>query len=135
MNSKTHFIIICREAFLEAGTNNLNLIRIFSQVHADRFPFVLPSFALVVNFDVDEAGSHTLRTVVSGPDGTEVANTELPVRTNSGNWQVIANFEHLRAPLPGTYSFQLTLDTRPLGSRTLLVNPAKARAKAEPAVA
>lgn len=132
---KTHFIIICREAFLEAGTNNLNLIRIFSAVQADRFPFILPSFALVVNFDVPEAGQHTLRTTVTGPDGKEVATTELPVRTNAGNWQVIANFERLQAPLPGTYTFHLMLDTLPLGSKTLTVHPARARAKAEPAVA
>lgn len=132
---KTHFIIICREAFLEAGTNNLNLIRIFSGVQADRFPFVLPNFALVVNFDVDQAGAHTLRTTVTGPDGTTVANTELPVTTNAGNWQVIANFEHLRAPIPGPYTFHLTLDTQPLGSKLLTVNPAHARAKTEPAVA
>jgi hypothetical protein len=135
MKLKTQFIIICREAFLEAGTNNLNLIRIFSGVQAGRFPFVLPNFALVVNFDVDEAGAHTLRTTVSGPDGTTVANTELPVNTNAGNWQVIANFEHLQAPLPGPYTFHLTLDTLPLGSKTLQVNPARTRVNAETAVA
>jgi hypothetical protein len=134
MRLKPQFIIICREAFLEAGTNNLNLIRIFSAVQADRFPFVLPHFALVVNFDIDEAGAHVLRTTVNGPDGTAVANTELPVTTNVGNWQVIANFEHLQAPLPGPYTFHLTLDAQPLGSRTLTVNPARARAKSEPAV-
>jgi hypothetical protein len=118
---KPNFIIICREAFLEAGTNNLNLIRIFSQVHADVLPFQLPPFALVVNFDIDEAGQHVLRTDVFGPDHKQIAHTELPVTTNVGNWQIIANFERLTAPVAGTYTFQLMLDDTPLGSRALEV--------------
>ena len=134
---KPNFIIICREAFLEAGTNNLNLIRIFSQVHADTLPFQLPPFALVVNFDIDEAGQHLLRTDVFGPDHKQIAHTELPVTTNAGNWQVIANFERLTAPVPGTYTFQLMLDDTPLGSRALEVKsnaPKPGRSK-PPAIA
>ncbi len=123
MHLKTQFIIICREAFLEAGSNNLNLIRIFSTAHAAAFPHVLPPFALVVNFDIDTAGAHTLRTEVVGPDGAQAARSELPVTTNIGNWQVIANFEQFRAATPGIYTFRLALDDMPLGERTLEVRP------------
>jgi len=129
------FIILCREAFLEAGTNNLNLIRIFSSVAADRFPYPMPPFALVVNFDITEAGTHTLHTELTGPEGQRVAQTDLPVKTNTGNWQVIANFEHLQFPVPGVYTFRIALDGEPLGTAALTVTPARARAKREPAVA
>jgi hypothetical protein len=133
MKLKTQFIIICREAFLEAGTNNLNLIRIFSTAHASAFPHVLPPFALVVNFDIDTAGPHTLRTEIIDPEGKQVARNEMPVTIGPpspdgfgrvNNWQVIANFEQFRAPIPGTYTFRLMLDDMPLGERTLEVRPA-----------
>lgn len=121
MKIAAQFIIICREAFLEAGTNNLNLIRIFSQINADRFPYVLPNFALVVNFDTDSAGTHTLHTELRDPNGKQIASTELPVTTAGGNWQVIANFEQMQFATPGAYTFVLTLDNAPLGSRTVEV--------------
>lgn len=140
------FIILCREAFLEAGTNNLNLIRIFSRVHADRFPYAMSPFALVVNFDIATAGAHTLRTELTGPDDAVVATSELPVQTNVGppspdsfgrvnNWQVIANFEQLRLPAMGTYTFHLMLDGQPLGMRTMEVVAAPAGSQRPPALA
>lgn len=123
MNIRAHFIIMCREAFLAAGTNNLNLIGIFTQINADKFPFMYPRFALVVNFDIDTAGNHVLRTDVMDPSGKAIACTELPVTTNTGNWQVIANFEQMQFIAPGTYSFLLSLDGVSLGARTLEVKP------------
>lgn len=136
MNVKSNFIIICHEAFLESGTNNLNLIRIFTAVQAQSFPFALPPFALVVNFDIDTAGPHTVRTEVTAPDGSRLAATDLPVTTNAGNWQVIANFQQLKAPAPGTYVFRLTLDGQPLGERSLEVRSAGAtKVRRPPAVA
>jgi hypothetical protein len=119
----SRFIIICERAFTASGTNNLNLINIFTQVNAAKFPFIHPQFALVVNFDVPSSGKHTLRTSVHGPDDKQVAHSELPVQTNKGNWQVIANFEQFRFAAPGPYTFRLFLDEEPLGERTLEVKP------------
>ena len=135
MNIKPHFIIICREAFLQAGNNNLNLIGIFSQLNADKLPFQYPHFAVVVNFDIDTAGDHVLKTDVFDPAGKPVAHSELPVRTNAGNWQVIANFEQMKFNAPGTYTFRLVLDDTPLGERTLEVKPVIARASQKAAIA
>ncbi len=114
---------MCREAFLAAGTNNLNLINVFTQINADKFPFMYPRFALVVNFDIDTDGNHILRTDVMDPSGKALARTELPVSTKAGNWQVIANFEQMQFAVPGTYSFLLSLDGVSLGSRSLEVKP------------
>jgi hypothetical protein len=126
---KPNFIIICERAFTASGTNNLNLINCFTQVNAVKFPFVHPQFALVVNFDVSHAGKHILRTAVFGPDEKQVAHSELPVQTNAGNWQVIANFEQFRFAGPGTYTFRLHLDDDELGERTLEVKPVLAPAR------
>lgn len=123
MEIQPYFIIMCREAFLAAGTNNLNLINVFTQINADKFPFMYPRFALVVNFDIDTGGNHLLRTDVMDPAGKQIARTELPVTTHAGNWQVIANFEQMQFAAPGTYSFLLSLDGVSLGSRTLEVKP------------
>jgi hypothetical protein len=135
MNITPHFIIICREAFLQAGNNNLNLIGIFTQLNADKLPFQFPHFAVVVNFDIDTAGDHVLKTDVVDPSGKRVAHSELPVRTNAGNWQVIANFEQMKFPVPGRYSFRLTLDDVPLGERSLDVKPTLTRASQKAAIA
>ncbi|MEK9208460.1 MAG: hypothetical protein AAB910_00100 [Patescibacteria group bacterium] len=123
MNIQPHFIIMCREAFLAAGTNNLNLINVFTKINADEFPFMYTRFALVVNFDIDMGGNHILHTDVLDSSGKQIARTDLPVTTHAGNWQVIANFEQMQFSAPGTYSFLLSLDGVSLGSRTLEVKP------------
>jgi hypothetical protein len=123
MNIKPQFIIICREAFLQAGNNNLNLIGIFTQLNADKLPFVFPRFSVVVNFDIDVAGDHVLRTNVIDPAGKQIAHTELPVRTTEGNWQVIANFEQMQFTSFGAYSFVLSLDGVSVGTRALELKP------------
>ena len=134
MNITTRFIVVCERAFTAAGTNNLNLINIFTQINAATFPFTHPQFALVVNFDITEAGSHILHVRILGPDGNQVAQSELPVNIVAGppspdgfgrasNWQVIANYEHFAFGAPGTYTFALTLDDTPLGERALQVVP------------
>ena len=126
MNITPQFIIVCREAFLEVGTNNLNLIGIFTHLTAEKLPLAFPRFSVVVNFDIDVTGEHVLRTDVMDPSGKQIAHTELPVRTTSGNWQVIAHFEHMQFTALGTYSFILSLDGVALGSRTLEVKAAYA---------
>jgi len=124
MIAKSQFIIICERAFTAAGSNNLNLVNIFTQIHAAAFPFTHPQFAVVVNFDTDTPGSRTLHIDITDPAGAQVARTELPVTTSIGNWQVITNFELMRFAVPGAYTFHLTLDGQPLGERVLQVLPA-----------
>ncbi len=120
---KPHFIVLCEQAFLSAGSNNLNLIGMFTQINADKFPFTYPRFALVVNFDAAVAGQHVLRTVLTDPAGTAIANTDLPVAVMPGNMQVIANFENMRFGLPGQYTFTAHLDGQLIGQRSLQVRP------------
>lgn len=122
MNVKTNFLITCQQAFLTAGTNNLNLIGIFTTINAERFPLVYPHFALVANLDLDVTGSHTLNTAVVGPDGAELGRTALPVSISAPNFQVIANFENMRFNGPGTYELKVDVDGVPAGSRVLQVN-------------
>lgn len=118
---KPHFIILCREAFLQQGSNNLNLIGIFTQLNADKMPFQFARFAVVVNFDIDVAGDHTLHTEVVDPSGKQIARTNLPIKTNVGNWQVIAQFEQMQFATAGTYTFRILIDDILLGERTLSV--------------
>lgn len=114
---------MCREAFLQQGTNNLNLIGIFTQLNADKLPFQFSRFAVVVNFDIDTAGDYTLRTDVIDPTGKQIAHTDLPIKTNVGNWQVIAQFEHMQFATAGTYTFRVSMNDVLLGERTLSVVP------------
>ncbi|MCC6934272.1 MAG: hypothetical protein IT406_01070 [Candidatus Yanofskybacteria bacterium] len=123
MHITSRFIIICREAFLTAGSNNLNLIGIFTQINADRFPFVYPQFALVVSIDVDDGGTHTMEADVIGPGGARIARSELPLQARTGNMQVIANFEQMQFAAPGTYTFRVSIDGTSLGERALEVKP------------
>ena len=122
MHITPHFIITCQQAFLTAGTNNLNLIGIFSAINTENLPFSYPRFALVANMDVDTAGDHTLTTKVFSPDGRELAKTSLPVKVSGTNFQVIANFENMKFDTPGTYELRVDLDGEPVGSRKLTIN-------------
>jgi hypothetical protein len=135
MNITPHFIIICREAFTAAGTNNLSLINIFTQITADRFPFQFSRFALVANFDAEAGGSHVLKTLLVDPSGKQLTSTDVPVSMNPGNMQVIANFEQLQFPVPGAYTFRIFIDDHPLGAQVLDVKPGVARARQKAAIA
>ncbi|HXK36949.1 MAG TPA: hypothetical protein VJ553_05190 [Candidatus Paceibacterota bacterium] len=121
MSITSRFIVICERAFTAAGTNNLSLINIFTQINANQFPFVHPQFAVVVNFDTTETGAHTLRIRVTGPDRNQVAQSDLPVTTHANNWQVIANYEHFTFAAPGTYTFAVEMEGVALGERSLQV--------------
>jgi hypothetical protein len=119
----TQFILTCEYAFLSAGSNNLNLIGIFSQINADRFPFAYPRFAMVINFDATTSGQHVLRTVILDPSGKQIGQTDLPVAVTPGNMQVIAHFENMQFAIPGTYVIQISLDGILLGTRPVRITP------------
>ena len=97
---KLQFIVVCEHAFLSAGSNNLNIIGVFSQINAAKFPFNYPRFSLVVNFDTDAAAQRVLATDILDPNGKQIAHTELPVNVTAGNMQVIANFENMQFAIP-----------------------------------
>jgi hypothetical protein len=116
---KTNFIITCDQAFLTAGSNNLNLIGIFSQINAELFPVKYPRFALVANFDVEKLGDHTLETKIIDPNGAQIGQVRMNVNISSSPFQVIANFENLTFGIPGRYELHVLLDGTPVGTRTL----------------
>lgn len=118
---KLQFIIICEQAFLTAGSNNLNIIGVFSQINASKFPFIYPRFALVTNFDADSAGQHVLQTDILDPNGKRITHTELPVKVTTGNMQVIASFENMQFAVPGQYAINIALDNQPLGQCSIRI--------------
>lgn len=119
MELKTNFIIACDQAFLAVGSNNLNLIGIFSTIHAEQFPFTYPRFSLVTNFDTDATGMHRMSTQVLSAEGKQLIETHIDINITSPNFQVIAHFENLAFPAPGRYELRVTLDDHIVGSRFL----------------
>lgn len=124
MTIKTNLILMCEQAFLTSGSNNLNLIGVFNNVTSDRFPFTYPRFDLVVNFDIDALGEHTLETKITDGENQEIVRSSLPTRVTTSNFQVIAHFENLPFSKPGRYHLNLTLDGVFAGQQTLTVTHA-----------
>lgn len=123
MTITPHFIIIAEQAFLTAGSNNLNLIGIFSQINASKLPHTHSHFALVVNFEAPQAGQLVLHTDIMDPSSKQVAHTELPVTVTKGNMQVIAHFENMQFAMTGPYEVNVSVDGQSLGQRTLTIAP------------
>jgi len=119
---KPNFIILCDQAFLTAGTNNLNLIGIFTTIHAEQFPFTYRRFALVINFDSDSLGMHALETRIVDENDKELIKSELKINISSSPFQVIANFENFTFSIPGKYEIKISLEGKEIGSRVLIVN-------------
>lgn len=119
MEIKTNFIIACDQAFLAAGTNNLNLVGIFSTINADKVPLTYPRFSLVTNFDTDATGMHRMTTQVVGPNDQQIVETHIDINVTSPNFQIIAHFENLSFPVVGKYDLRVTLDGQLVGSRAL----------------
>ncbi len=120
---KTNFILICDQAFLTAGSNNLNLIGIFTQINSQQFPVRYPHFALVVNFDATSMGAHTLNTKIIDPNGVQLAQASAPIDIKSSPFQIITNFENLTFNTPGTYEIKIALDSTDIGSQKLELLP------------
>ena len=120
---KTNFIIVCDQAFLTAGTNNLNLIGIFTTMHAEQFPFTYRRFALVINFDTDLLGMQNLETKITDENNKELIRSELKINVTSSPFQVIANFENFVFPSPGMYHIRISLEGKEIGSRSISVTP------------
>ena len=127
MTIKPNFIIACEQAFLTAGTNNLNLIGIFTNIHASQFPLTYRHFALVANFDIEERGSYELETVMKDPEGKEVVRSKLQANITANPFQVIANLENVIFPKPGNYELSISVGGTLVGSRTLYINPVVAK--------
>ena len=122
MNIKPNFIISCDQAFLTSGTNNLNLINIFTTLHSDQFPFTYHRFSLVINFDIDVLGMHPLETRITDENGKELIRSELKINISSSPFQVIANFENFSFPAPGKFEIRVSLQGKLIGSRVLNIN-------------
>lgn len=122
MDIKTNFIISCDQAFLTVGSNNLNLIGIFSTIHAEQFPVTYHRFSLVTNFDTDATGMHRMSTQVVDQEGKQLIETHIDINITSPNFQVIAHFENLLFSQPGKYELRVTLDGQLVGSRVLHVS-------------
>lgn len=118
--AKLNFVIVCDMAFITAQTGNLNIIGVFENIVAPSFPAIHPRFSMVAVVGAEENSEHNILLIVrKGED--EIKRTSIVFRGIKHRW--IHDFINFRFPEAGEYTFEISLDEKPLGSISInLIN-------------
>lgn len=109
------FLHICNDAFITEGSKALNVIGIFDQVHAQKFPALIPSFATVAHITAME-GTHKLALIIKH-EGQSVA--EVASEFSGSNHQWISHYAGMSFAVPGEYLFEIRVDDELIGTKRL----------------
>ncbi|MCW1892613.1 MAG: hypothetical protein KIH65_005275 [Candidatus Uhrbacteria bacterium] len=113
--AQLNFFHICGDAFLTEGSRALNVIGIFDQVHAQKFPALIPSFATVAHVTAME-GVHKLKLIIKH-EGNSVA--EIASEFTGSNHQWISHYAGMSFPVAGEYLFEIRVDDELIGTKRL----------------
>ncbi len=102
------------------GTGKLSVLGIFDQIAAAGFPARHGRIALVLRFStaMGEVGDHTVEIRLTGPGSAEVLRIEgkmgipegVPLPPSGHRNAQVLNLDGVIFPVPGMYSFEISLD-------------------------
>ena len=102
------------------ASGKLNILGIFDRIAASRFPAQHPHISLVLRFaaSMGEAGKHQVRIRLRSPDGEGIMDLNAELQFGPGNAVAggqakvpqVVNIERLLFPVPGAYSFDVSVD-------------------------
>lgn len=104
-------------AFITAESGNLNIIGIFENISAQKFPAIHPRFSIVAEVETDE-GLHTISLSVKRGE-KEMGRMEKTFPGKRHRW--IHNFVGYSFEEEGEYKFEIYVDKSLLGSKTISV--------------
>jgi len=116
-------MLVCDEATRDERTGKVTLRGIFEQIGAPGFPARHKSLSVYVKM-IDAEGKYPLRfSIVHLETGTVVGvvEQEFVAKSRTGSVELTFNLHDLPFPKPGTYEFQLHVNQRYLGSKTVSV--------------
>ncbi len=114
MNCRYSFV--CDAANI-SQTGNLNVLGIFRNINAAKFPCQYPRFTYVANieFHRSESGKHLFRINFIDDDGKDVISPltgEIEVSSSNRSANILVELANIQFPKAGVYEIDLTLDNQ-----------------------
>jgi hypothetical protein len=120
-----HALLICDMVIREAMTNKHSAVGIFTDVHSSKFPMVLNPLAVYASIG-DAIGAYEVSMVIHNLETGEVAGRvrglKLVSKDKLSHHDFGIRMVNSVFPKPAKYEFQLLVDDRLLGSKTLRVH-------------
>ena len=111
---KTILKAVCDKAFITRDTNNLNLIGIFEDIYANKFPATHPEFyaTFVIEGDLKEANkANSYHFDITSSSGEKILDTKSQPHDfklgMNGRGNVIISIRNTTFPKEGLYDFNL----------------------------
>jgi hypothetical protein len=107
-------------------TGNLNVLGIFRNINAGKFPCQHPRFTYVANieFHRSELGKHSFRINFIDDDGNDVISPlsgEIEVSASNRSANIIIELANIQFPKAGIYEIDLTMDNQHVTTESITV--------------
>ena len=111
---KISFKAICDDAFVTAGSNNLNIIGIFEHINSKSYPATHPRMSIVLSLvDCKPGQEISYYPIIEGPSGIILdgsKNPSLAKGVSNDKINLIFNVIGLNLPEPGRYLVKLFIE-------------------------
>ena len=119
------YSFVCDAANI-SQTGNLNVLGIFRNISAVKFPCQHPRFTYVANmeFHRSELGKHSFRINFIDDDGNDVIsplNGEIEVNAANRSANILVELANIQFPKAGVYEIDLTLDNQHVTTESINV--------------
>ncbi|HEX2944378.1 MAG TPA: hypothetical protein VHT96_00295 [Clostridia bacterium] len=119
------YSFVCDAANI-SQTGNLNVLGIFRNISAAKFPCQHPRFTYVANieFHRSEVGKHSFRMNFIDDDGKEIISPlsgEIDVSASNRSANIIIELANIQFPKAGVYEIDLTLDNQHVTTESINV--------------
>ena len=113
--TKLNYLHICDMAFITADSGNLNVIGVFENISAQKFPAIHPRFSVALEIEAEE-GLHTISLTMKKGD-KEISKIEKTFSGRKHRW--IHNFVGFKFDEAGEYVIEVSVDKVMLGLKTV----------------
>lgn len=117
---KIDFLIICENAFITSGSNNLNVIGIFDVINTPGFPAVHPAFTVVAKIINDDSSEHEVSLKIF-KEGLVLFQSP-KIKFTDKQYQFINNMVNFQFPEEGKYTVSVQIDGEDKETRTINLN-------------
>lgn len=122
---KLNFAHICDYASFGEG-GKLNILGIFKNINAVKFPVIHPQMFIIVNISVNTAGTYKeIIKLVKEEDGSEIIKPfEFNLTTNEANSElgIFGQINNVKFEIEGKYKFKIYVNNNLIKEIPLIIN-------------
>jgi len=118
---KLEYFVVAESVSVDQTTNRISVFHILEEIHAPKFPVVVPQLAAIVHWnaqDGDAERDFQVSVLITFPDGQHKEFNQ-NFRMIRPRLRTIANFMAIEIPGPGTMTIEIRLNGEYRASHTI----------------